>query len=222
MWASLSGPHSSIAEVSGLARRYPADVSPFAAISDDQDPQAWRDLAKLIGENGRTVLTGRELRIPDDWERLDGGSGIQMIGEDVEGKADSETVELGIGDAPEMLDLISRTQPGPFLPRTVELGGYLGFRIDGALVAMAGCRLRPTGWREISAVCTDPSYRGRGLAGRLVKAIVAKIGEEGDVPFLHVSVTNENAIRLYEDLGFRQRIRTNFAILKAPEKISAF
>lgn len=216
VWAALTGPHSPLAEVHGLARRYPPEVSPFVAIEDDQNPQAWRDLAELIGPEGTAVLTGASLQIPDDWQLVFSGTGLQMIGDAVEGQADEDAIELGADDVPEMLDLVARTQPGPFFPRTVELGGYLGFRIDGALVAMAGRRLHPAGWYEISAVCTDPAHQGKGLGGRLVRAVVAGIRAEGDLPFLHVSATNENAIRLYEALGFKMRIHTRFAALKAP------
>ncbi len=216
VWAALTGPQSPIAEVNGLARRYLPEVSPFSAITDVHDPQAWRDLAELIGSDGTAVLTGRLLNIPDDWQVLGGGTGVQLIGDAVEGREDDEALALGVDDVPEMLDLVSRTQPGPFLPRTIELGGYLGFRIDGALVAIAGCRVHPTGWREISTVCTDPAHQGKGLAGRLVRAVAAGIRAEGDLPFLHASTTNENAIRLYEALGFRLRSRSTFAAVKAP------
>jgi len=34
------------------------------------------------------------------------------------------------------------TEPGPFLPRTVELGAYFGIHESGSLVAMAGERLK--------------------------------------------------------------------------------
>ena len=215
-WASLAGPHASIAEVHGLARRYPADISPFGALADVQNPQGWRDLAELIGPEQRIVLSGSRLEVPAAWQTPDGGSGVQLIGGDVVGKEDDEALELGIADVPEMLDLVSRTKPGPFLSRTIELGGYLGFRIDGELVAMAGCRLHPTGWREISAVCTDSLHRGKGLSTRLVRAVVAKIKADGDIPFLHASATNTNAIRLYEKLGFRLRVHTTFAVVQAP------
>lgn len=216
-WAALSGPQAAWAEVSGKARRFPVDVSPFCAIANQKDPQCWADLAKLVGPGGNAVLTGREMNVPPEWEELGGGFGKQMTGEQVFGKADGNAVELGLDDVPEMLDLISRTEPGPFLPRTVELGGYLGFRVDGKLVAMAGRRMHPPGWVEISAVCTDPAHRGKGLGGRLVMAVAAGIRAEGAVPFLHVSETNENAIKLYEQLGFTFRSRGMFKVLKAPQ-----
>jgi hypothetical protein len=61
-----------------------------------------------------------------------------------------------------------------FLSRTIELGSYLRFRHNGALVAMAGERLHPQGWTEINAVCTDPAYRGPGLGGDVVSAVAAE------------------------------------------------
>jgi predicted GNAT family acetyltransferase len=100
-----------------------------------------------------------------------------------------------------MVALAALTDPGPFRSRSIELGGYLGLR-RGDLIAMAGERFRPPGYVEISAVCTDPRYRGQGLAGRLTRAVAAGIEAEGNRPFLHASGTNVNAIRLYESLGF--------------------
>ncbi len=216
VWAALEGPQAPFAEVFGLARKFATEVSPFGAIANHNDPQCWRDMARLVGAGGTIVLTGKEINVPDDWELMGGGTGKQMTGDNVLGKADPEAVELGLGDVPEMLDLISRTEPGPFMPRTVELGGYVGFRIDGNLVAMAGRRIHPPGWIEISAVCTDPNYQGRGFGARLVNAVAAGIRADGEVPFLHVSESNENAIRLYEKLGFRTRMRGNFKVVKAP------
>ncbi len=117
-----------------------------------------------------------------------------------------------------MMDLIKRTEPGPFFPRTIELGGYLGLRIDGELVAMAGRRINPPGWVEISAVCTAPNHRGNGYAARLVRAVAAGIRDENQLPFLHASGENVNAIRLYESMGFSLRIKPTFAILKPVAK----
>lgn len=216
-WAALAGPQALIAQTYGNARRFPPDVSPFGAIADKADLTCWSDLATLIGPGGQVALTGSgEIDIPEGWEVTGSGKGKQMTGEMVMGEADPEAIALGLADVPEMLDLIARTEPGPFLPRTVELGGYLGYRVDGALVAMAGRRLHPSGWIEISAVCTDPAYRGRGMGGRLVNAVAAEIRAEGEIPFLHVSVLKENAIRLYEKLGFHIRMQGTFKVVKAP------
>jgi predicted GNAT family acetyltransferase len=85
-------------------------------------------------------------------------------------------------DVPEMLELTARTKPGPFLPRTIDMGTYLGIRRDGRLVAMAGERLHPAGWTEISAVCTDEAWRGQGLSSRLILALGAGYRKPGRKP----------------------------------------
>lgn len=212
-WSSLSKSHSKLAEVQGLARRYPQEVSPFCGIDTQAEPKAWKDLAQLIGPDGVAVFFRKKLHLPSNAEVIFGGNGVQMIGAEVEGNLDNEIVELTHLDVPAMLDLIARTEPGPFAPRTIELGGYIGFKKEEKLVAMAGFRMNPPGWREISAVCTDPEYRGKGMAGRLVRTLVARIKEAGEIPFLHASASNENAIRLYESMGF---------VLNQPMEFAAF
>ena len=215
-WASLTGPHRHFAEVHGQAARYPVDVSPFVAVSPDHDEKVWDDLAALVGPGGVVPLTGGIHAAPAGWELIGHGEGVQMIGAGLEVAADPDLIELGLDDVPDMLGLIERTRPGPFLPRTVELGRYLGIRRRGTLVAMAGERLHLPGWTEISAVCTDSNYRGQGLATRLVRAIGAGIKARGETPFLHAVATNTNAIRLYEQLGFVLRRRAIFQALGVP------
>jgi predicted GNAT family acetyltransferase len=112
---------------------------------------------------------------------------------------------LGASDTDDMVDLAARTQPGPFTSGTRLLGTYLGFRREGQLIAMAGERLHPEGWTEISAICTDPAARGQGLATRLTRAVAHGIRQRGETPLLHVASTNENAIRLYRAMGFEPR-----------------
>ena len=80
---------------------------------------------------------------------------------------------------------------------------------------MAGERLRPPGWTEISAVCTDAAHRGQGLATRLITAVGAGIQERGDTPFLHTLAANVTAIRLYESLGFTLRRTTRFRVVRS-------
>ena len=119
---------------------------------------------------------------------------------------------LGPSDVPEMLHLTEQTQPGPFGPRTHELGQYIGIRVDGALVAMAGERMRLDGAVEISAVCVSPDHRGKGYAAFLVAWLVRKLRAEGSTPFLHV-FTDNPAIALYERLGFRTRKTLRLTVL---------
>jgi ribosomal protein S18 acetylase RimI-like enzyme len=78
-------------------------------------------------------------------------------------------------------------------------------------------RIRPPGWTEISAVCTDPQHRGRGLATRLIRAVAAGVRERGDVPFRHAAADNAPAIRLYESIGFTLRRRSTILLVRSPE-----
>ncbi|MGW6794057.1 GNAT family N-acetyltransferase [Streptomyces chartreusis] len=145
------------------------------------------------------------------------GHGVQLVDTGLRAEPDPEAVRLGLDDVPEILALVARTEPGPYLPRTVEMGTYLGIRHRGRLIALAGERLHPPGWTEISAVCTDPAYRGRGLATRLVRAVAAGIKERGERPVLHARADNANAIRLYESIGFTLRRRTVFSLVRHTE-----
>jgi ribosomal protein S18 acetylase RimI-like enzyme len=213
LWSALTGPQAHLAVRNGRAARYPADVSPFAAVADDSQ-DAWNDLAVLAGESGTVGMAAAHKEPASGWELVGAIPGVQMDGSGLDVGTDPEVIRLGPADVPEMLDLVARTQPGPFLPRTITLGTYLGIRRGGALVAMAGERMRPPGWGEISAVCTDPAQRGQGLAGRLVRAVGAVVRERGDVPFLHAAATNAAGIRLYEQLGFTLRREILFAALR--------
>jgi ribosomal protein S18 acetylase RimI-like enzyme len=214
--SSLTGAHTRFAERRGNVLRYPVDVCPFVAMPDEAGEADWADAAGLLGPGNLLALAGIRVPPPAGWEVMMIGEGVQMTGDHLEVAADPEAVPLGRADVPDMLDLTARTKPGPFLPRTYELGTYLGIRRHGKLVAMAGERLHPEGWTEISAVCTDGAWRGHGLAGRLIRAVGVGIRARGEVPFLHALATNP-AIALYEKLGFRHRRCIVFAAARIPE-----
>ena len=218
-WSSLTGPHAALANGAGRARRYRAELSPFAALAPEGDGRGWEDLRAAVaaGETvvvfGDTPLTGA---LPAGWEMAGEGVGVQLTATDtVLGTPDPDAVVLGDGDVPEMLALVARTNPGPFTARTRELGTYLGLRRDGRLVAMAGERMHPAGWTEISAVCTDPEVRGQGLAARLVLAVAHGVRARGEIPFLHAAASNTSAIRLYGALGFTHRADMVFSAVRA-------
>ncbi|MGJ5892658.1 GNAT family N-acetyltransferase [Streptomyces sp. V2] len=215
VWTALDGPHAHLAERLGRAARYPADVYAFAALDDPADPAAWTDLHRLVGPATAVRIKPVDA-VPDGWELIRAGYGVQLVDTSLRAEPDPEAVRLGADDVPEILDLVGRTRPGPYLKRTILLGTYLGVRREGRLVALAGERLRPPGWTEISAVCTDPAYRGRGLATRLIRAVAAGIRERGETPFLHAAAGNVNAIRLYESIGFEVRRSSRIVEVRTP------
>lgn len=208
--AALQGPHARFALRSGPVLRYQPDVAPFVAVADEGDPAAWEHLVVLGCE---VAVMGFGARPPESWPVAQSLTGVQLVGTRVTGSASGEAVGLKWADVPQMLDLVARTRPGPFLPRTIALGTYRGIRHGGRLVAMAGERLRLPGYTEISAVCTDPEYRGLGLATRLILAAAAEITQRGDIPFLHAVDTNPDAIRLYQSLEFTVRRTVTFDTL---------
>jgi ribosomal protein S18 acetylase RimI-like enzyme len=221
--SSLTGPHARLAERRGRLLRYPPDVSPWLAMPDDPGPDDWADVAALAGPGGSFSLAGARGPLPEGWEAFFQADGVQLV-QEVQGDpaaTDDEAVLLGRADVPQMLDLVKRTRPGPFLARTVELGTYLGIRRGGRLVAMAGERMRPPGWTEISAVCTAPEYRGQGLGTRLIRAVAAGIRARGETPFLHAAADNAGALRLYESLGFRLRMKITFIGATVPDTVPA-
>ena len=133
---------------------------------------------------------------------LGGDSDAVLLTLDVASRVD---VPLGDADAADMLDLTRRTEPGPFKVRTHTMGNYIGLRDGGKLIAMAGERLRIGGYVEISTVCVDDAYRGRGIANRLIRILQNEIGQRGQTPFLHVLDHNSGAFGLYERMGFERR-----------------
>ncbi|WP_345346289.1 GNAT family N-acetyltransferase [Actinoallomurus liliacearum] len=214
--ASLTGPHAHFAEHRGDVVRYPTDVSPFLALPARPSERDWTDAAALAGPGALVSLAGVEA-LPRGWDVVARIPGVQLVDDGLDEAPDDQAIRLSEADVPEMLALTERTRPGPFLPRTIELGTYLGIRRDGKLIAMAGERLRPPGWTEISAVCTDAAHQRQGLATRLVRAVADGIRRRGETPFMHAAASNIDAIRLYEALGFRLRRTTTFLAVRVPD-----
>ena len=196
-----------MAEGDALAKRYPRDVSPLAALRE-QSPEAYASLGRLLAPEEAVVLFLSEPPcLPSGWTLVRDSELEQRVcaspPEVLHSAAAFEP--LGPGAVSEMLALAELTKPGPFRARTLEFGGYIGIRDSGKLVAMAGQRIRPAGYTEISAVCTHPDARGRGHAETLITALSRTIFARGEVPFLGVRRDNDGARRLYERLGFKIR-----------------
>ena len=213
IWNALNTAHKPLALTYGLAARYPHDVAPFAGL---QEPTAaaFADLTQLVScGDGIALFTTTPPEVPSNWTVQRSRWIDQMVCEQPPAAEKYDLLELREQDVPEMLALTAATEPGPFSDGTIRMGRYRGIRSEaGALLAMAGERLRLKGFTEVSAVCTTPEARGKGYGRALVTAIASMAYADGMTPFLHVKTEN-GAKQLYEKLGFRVRCPIRLTVL---------
>ena len=205
VWHALAGPHSAHAIGRGTALHYPRDMAPFSAIAEPGEA-AYADLAADLpkGTEARLFRPEREA-LPAGWEETAAFPLLQMVATRRPDAEEPSMIELGAEDVAAMRELTAIAEPGPFGPRTHELGRYLGIRRDGRLLAMAGERLRLPGHVELSAICVHPDGRGQGYAKTLTQALLKGVFDAGQIPFLHVRPDNVGAVKLYRRLGFEVR-----------------
>jgi predicted GNAT family acetyltransferase len=214
--ASITG-NQNLAEGTHTVKCFLPDVSPFAGMIQNT-PENFAALYDIV-QPKRTVavFSPGDYEIPHPWKVVNPMKCLQMVYENAAPPAitDIAFTLLNDGHIPAMLALTKLTNPGPFFDRTIDFGNYFGIFIGGELVAMAGRRLQPLPYMEVSAVCNHPDHLGKGYASRLIMHQVRLIKEAGGIPFLHVLQSNTNAIKVYEKLGFVTRTAMNIcAIVK--------
>ena len=204
VWNALASGWAHVAQGDERARRIDPAYNVFGAA---RDPDALDALAPLVPGGGELWLVE-----PEAWPAPPGCSVVRTatIVQMVHGGLSDLDDEAGLSlladaDAAEMRALAALTRPGPFAERTHRLGRFVGVREGGQLIAMAGERMALPGWREVSGVCTHPDARGRGLAARLIAAVVRAMAARGERAFLTSYADNHGAIALYERLGFTIR-----------------
>lgn len=215
-WYALTNQHAAFALGDGLARRYPRAMTAFGAVAAN-DMAAFSDLAALVPPQEVVGLWGCQPPAEDGWTLLMQIPVVQMVyaGPRVEPPALANQMRsLAASELPAIMQLIELTHPGPFQQRTLELGHFLALWQDATLVAMAGERMHLPGYREISTVCTHPSYQRRGYARQLTQQLIYEIQSAGEIPFLHVFTENKSAQALYESLGFHARVELALFIVK--------
>lgn len=218
VWDALAGRQSAFSIGADRARRFAPDIGPLAA-SRDNSRESLLALAELVPEAGTLLLLqADEIVFPPGIVAVTTADGVQMIGHGVAAAvADADPlrfeppVRLAEADMPAMLELATLTKPGPFATRTPSLGQFYGVFEGGALIAMAGERMKHAGFAELSGVCTRPDARGRGLGRMLSTWVSARIVARGEVPYLHAYASNTVAIELYCSLGYRVERAMNVA-----------
>lgn len=210
VWNALTSRQAHLARGDARALRFDADYGQFAACADPRDTDA---LLPLLQAGSIGVVESDDAPFPPQLHAHRAICNQMTAAAITPGGTRFDVVTLRDGDAEEMLALATLTKPGPFYRHTNRLGDFIGVRIDGRLAAMAGERMKPQGFTEVSGVCTHPDFRGRGFAGGLMRLVAERILARGETPFLHVYPDNQGAIALYETLGFRFRSRLHYTVL---------
>lgn len=214
-WNALVTGNKTFAGGNDAAKYFPKEVSPFVGIPEIS-AKNFNLLYDIIPFESRFIfIAPHDIVIPEQWEIVHYLKCLQMV---FEGEAPADVSEglvpLTEQYVPQMLELTQLTNPGPFIERTIEFGHYQGIFDGDKLVAMAGQRLNPAPYAEISAVCTHPDHLGHGYASKLLLNQIKRIKEAGEIPFLHVKSENERAIKVYEKIGFVTRKEMSFYVLR--------
>jgi ribosomal protein S18 acetylase RimI-like enzyme len=208
-WHSLSGPQLQFSSGTAVARRFATGFSPIVAFADRETPD-FPALAPFCAPGEQFYCEGWSGSAPEGWQVEMETTMVRMVwnGAAAPGDEAHEAVALGPEHIAQALELTNLTKPGPFGPRTIELGEYFGMFEGTRLVAMAGERTCAPGLREISGVCTHPDVQGRGMARRLVAKLVGRELQRKETPFLHVMRDNTGARTLYRRMGFVDYLET--------------
>ena len=214
-WFCLTGPHAAMASGKGGARRYAKGYPPLAGFSNLEAPD-FDALAPLCSSGEVIYSEAWAGGNPLGWQVVAERTIVTMIWDGpapAEDRAPDEILPLTPEHAGSAVRLAAAADFPVFGQRAIEAGEFFGiFRAD-RLIAMAGERLFAMGYREISAVCTDPEFEGRGFARRLVNVLVARELRRGEVPFLHVVDENTRAHGLYLRMGFRNQKESAIRVL---------
>jgi len=218
-WAALNGPHRHWSDGTDTVRRYTEGFSPIIAFADPAQPDL-AALAPWCASGEHFYCDGWRGAAPPGWRIEVESTMFRMLWDGSRPGALPDTdpapdaLPLRAAHAAQALALATLCKPGPFGIRTIELGDYFGYFDGERLVAMAGERLRAPGLCEISGVCTDPAYQGRGLAKKLILKLLQRHAARGDRSFLHV-MHNNPAHQLYLDMGFRDYLESTVRVVVA-------
>ncbi len=221
VWSALTSRQAPLALGDARALRFDPAYALFGAAADASTESTAALGALNISPNGMGLVEAGAMPLPAGATVRAQAACVQMVASTLTAGGKAVAFEsLGEADAADMLALATLTVPGPFFEKTHRLGDFIGVKQDGRLIAMAGERMKPDGFTEVSGVCTHPDNRGLGYAGALMRVATQRILERGELAFLHVYAAHSATIALYETLGFRVRTTVTYTVLDGPGSMS--
>lgn len=215
-WNALISGNKDLGNGNEVAKYFPKEISPFVGTREisQENFNILHDIIQFDSYFG--FVAPYDIEIPAPWQIIQEMKVLQMVYNEAANPADiqEQFTPLTKQHVPQMLALTKLTNPGPFAEKTIDFGHYVGIFDGDRLIAMAGQRMHPAPYAEISAVCTHPDYLGRGYASKLLLHHIHRIQAASETPFLHVKSENETAIRVYEKIGFVTRKEMSFYIIR--------
>ena len=196
------------------------EIAPFLGMPNWK-PEYQQEVYHQISKDRRWILLIKDqVQLLKHWEIERTFTIYQMVWQGEFPKATVETgtsqiIPLDLNNVDEMLSLTELTRPGPFMKRTIEFGNYHGIFELGRLIAMGGERMHVKEYTEISAICAHPDYQGLGYGAQITGYLTRMVIAQGRIPFLHVLIENERAIKTYQRLGFEIREALNGYVFSA-------
>jgi ribosomal protein S18 acetylase RimI-like enzyme len=216
IWNALNTGSSSLSVGMDRVRLIDREMGFFAGMPAYEEVNL-DELYEAIEPGQRVILFPSDhLPLDEKWKVHNDRELLQLVCERDFSKIESHPAifPLDKSHVEEMLALTQLTKPGPFLNKTIDFGNYFGFFSEGKLVSMAGSRLSPSPYTEVSAVCTHPNFAGQGISKQVMPFVLQAIQRHGNIPFLHLYPTNTPALRLYTSLGFVSRAMLRVYLLE--------
>jgi ribosomal protein S18 acetylase RimI-like enzyme len=134
---------------------------------------------------------------------------------DVRDLPDAGRAQVLEDDDPRIAPLLAHSSSAHVFPGDPSVVRWAGVVDSGTLLSVAGQRVEPTGAAHLVSVCTEPSARGRGLAGQACAALMqAAVADGAPVIVLEMYVANEAGRATYRRLGFTEAGRFRSGLLR--------